>query len=417
MKILIKSCTIVSTEKRFNGPQDILIEDGLIADINPSIDTDADQIITFPNLHCSVGWYDARVNFNDPGHEYKEDLESGIQAALYGGMTAVSVVPGTEPAISNKSQIEYLIKQANGSGIDLYPYGTLTKENQGENLSEMYDMQQAGAVGFTDQDNEVSSGIMYRALLYAKNFGGKVISFPTNRKIFGKGFVNEGTASVMTGLKSIPSIAEYITVQRDLSLLEYTDSTIHFTGISTKESVELIRATKQKGLKVTADAYVANLVYTEDEVLGFDANFKLNPPLRTDQDRMALLNGVKDGTIDFVCSNHSPQDKESKDVEFDQAEFGVIGTQFLFQEVNKLSLSLDEKIALIAEKPRKIFNKPISIEKGAQACLTFFDPNGNWQLEKAHIASKSHNTPLLDTTLKGKVYGIINKKISTLPTN
>lgn len=416
MKIILKSCTLVSAGHLTDGKKDILIENGIIKAISERIDETADQVIELENLHVSSGWFDARVNFCDPGDEVKEDLFSGLKAAEAGGMTAVAVTPNTNPTVSNKSQIEYLKMKSAFSPVSVHPYATLTSNMEGKNLAEMYDLIQAGAIGFTDYHAPVGSGILYRALLYAKNFNGKIISFPLDHTIFGQGYVHEGRLSVMTGLKSIPSLAEYMTIERDLNLVRYTEGQIHFTGISAKESVELIRKAKADGLRVTADVYVHNLVFSEEDLMGFDATYKVLPPLRSKEDRAALINGLKDGTLDFVCSDHSPENIENKEVEFDQAAFGMIGVQTLFPLLNLVEeLSLSEKVALISRKPRAILGVPnYAIEVGEFADLTLFNPSVEVLYTEADLHSKSKNTPLKGKVLKGKVYGLINEGILSL---
>ncbi|NOQ73275.1 MAG: amidohydrolase family protein [Crocinitomix sp.] len=413
MKIILKSCTIVSTSNQYDGKQDILIENGAIAEIAPTITIEADHIIEHENLHVSAGWFDARVNFCDPGNEVKEDLYSGLKAAEAGGMTAVAITPNTNPAVSNKSQIEYLKMKGAFSPVRVHPYATLTSNMEGKNLAEMFDLLNAGAIGFTDMHNPVSAGMLYRALLYAKNFDGKVISFPLDNSIFGEGLVHEGALSVRTGLKAIPSLAEFMTVERDLNLLRYTEGTIHFTGVSTKESVELIRKAKAEGLNVTADVYVQNLIYSENDLMGFDSTYKVLPPLRAVEDRTGLIQGLKDGTIDFVCSDHTPEDIESKEVEFDGAAFGMIGVQTLFPLLNKVDgLDLNEKIALISTKPRDLFGLPDnSVNVGNIADLTLFNPDEAVIITSDALLSKSKNTPLIGETLKGKIYGLISEGV------
>ena len=417
MKVLLKSCTIVDSKSPFHlQEKDLFIVDQTIEKIGDNLKEKADKIVEIDNLHVSVGWYDAKVNFQDPGLEYKEDIASGIKSAELGGMTAVSITPNTTPTLSNKTQIEYVIKKANFSPVDVHPFGTLTELGEGKNIAEYYDMSQAGAVGFTDVHQPVSAGIMYRALLYMKNISSRVISFPYDHSIFGKGQVNESKASLLTGLKSIPSISEYLIVERDLSLTEYTNGKIHFSGISTAESIDLIRKAKAKGIDVTADVYVHHLNYNDESVLGFDSNYKVLPPLRTENDRLALIKGIKDGTIDFICSDHSPEDTEHKDLEFDLANFGMIGTQTLFSSINAISeLDLTEKIACITDKPRAIMGlESLSIDEGHKANLTLFNPDLTYTLSKADLASLSFNTPLIGATLKGKSLGIINKGIISI---
>ncbi|MBI3135322.1 MAG: dihydroorotase [Bacteroidetes bacterium] len=417
MKILIRSAKVVSPGNEFHQKVcDIFIENGVIANIGTGLTDKADKEISIKNLHVSPGWFDAKVNFCDPGYEHKEDLLSGLKLAEAGGMTAVAVSPDTNPKVSNKAQVEYLISKAQFSAVQVHPYGSLTDQLAGSVLSEMYDMTQAGAIAFTDAEKQVSGGIMYRALLYAKNFNGLVVSFPYDASIFGKGMVHEGKVSILTGLKSIPALAEYTIVQRDLSILDYTGSRLHITGVSTKESVDLIRAAKKQGLHVTADCYVHNLLFTENDVLGFDSNFKFLPPLRAAEDQKALLAGLKDGTLDFVCSDHNPEDVENKEVEFDHAAFGAIGTQILFASLNGISdFSLDEKINFISRNPRRVFNiGDASISVGKPANMTLFDPTTNWVFTRQNNESKAANSPLFGKTLTGGVIGIINKGILSI---
>lgn len=416
MRIILKSCTIVSEDRNQKGKQDILIEDGIITKIAEQIEEDADHIVSRQNLHVSAGWFDAKVNFCDPGNEIKEDINSGLKAAEAGGMTAVGISPNTSPRTSNKSQIEYIKMKGAFSPVAVYPYATLTANMEGENLSEMFDLKAAGAIGFTDVHQTIQGGILYRALLYAKNFDGKVISFPYDNSIFGNGFIHEGKVSVSTGLKAIPSLAESMTIERDLNLVRYTEGSIHFTGISTKEGVELIRKAKAEGISVTADVHVHNLVFTEEDLTAFDSLYKVLPPLRAKKDQEALIAGLKDGTIDFVCSDHTPEDVENKEVEFDHAAFGMIGVQTLFPLLNSVKdLDLVTKAALISTKPRKIFDLPNNaIVEGNFANLTLFDPESelDWNADMLH--SKSKNSPLIGKKLKGVVYGIISDGILSI---
>jgi dihydroorotase len=414
MKILLRACKVVSPSSSHHGKQvDILIQDGIISEIASSISSEADQEYKHSNLHVSIGWYDSKVNFCDPGFEHKEDLTSGLKSAEAGGMTAVSVTPNTNPTISSKAQVDYILNGSSFSPTDIYPFATITEKMKGEELAEMYDMQNAGAIAFTDYKRDVSAGIMYRALLYAQNFNGIVISFPFDQSLFGIGQINEGNVSVETGLKSIPALSETIRIERDLSILKYTGGKLHFTGVSTKEGCEMIRKAKSEGLAVTSDVHVHNLLFTEDELRGFDVQMKLLPPLRTEEDRAALIEGVKDGTIDSVCSDHSPENIENKDVEFDHAAFGVIGTQTLFSQLNTIvNLDLETKIKCISENPRSVFDiSKAEIKEGALANLTLFDPDEEWEFSEDQINSKSKNTSLIGKKLRGRALGIINNGI------
>ena len=416
MNALIKSATVVNSKSPFNGKTvDILIEKGIIKKITATIkNTDNFQEIKQKDLHVSIGWFDFRANFCDPGFEYKEDLNSGLKAAAKGGFTGVMVMPSTNPVIDNKSGIEYIINKAKNNIVNVYPAGSLTHQSEGNDIAEMYDMHLAGAVAFTDNKKSIANpNLLTRALLYNQSFGGLVINYPNNRHLFNNGQINEGITSTRLGLKGIPAIAEEIMVNRDIFLAEYCNAAIHLSNISTKKSVQLIKEAKAKGLKITADVNSYHLLLDETELETFDSNLKVMPPLRTKDDIKALIKGLKEGVIDIICSDHTPQDIEHKQCEFDHAAFGIINLQTSFAAMNtalKGKLALDQIIDLITTNPRQTLNLDVpKLEVGEQANLTLFSPHEIQVIKTEILVSKSKNSPFIGKTLTGKVYGIVNQ--------
>ncbi len=416
MNALIKSAKIVDSHSEFNGQiVDLLIEKGFIAKIGCDLKNPNNvEEIDLKDLHVSAGWFDMRANFCDPGHEYKEDLNSGLKAAAKGGFTGVMVMPDTEPAISTKSGVEYILNKTKENIVEALPAGSLSYQCEGKEIAEMYDMHAAGAIAFTDNKKSVAqSSLLNRAMLYTQSFNGLIINFPNDREISNSGQINEGVVSTELGLKGIPALAEELMVSRDIFLAEYCNSRIHLANITTKKSVELIKAAKKKGIRITADVNSTHLLFEETELLHFDNHFKVTPPLRTQEDIRALIGGLKDGTIDVICSDHTPQDIENKQCEFDHAAFGMLNLQTSFAATNTATqgkLALPDAIAKITSAPRAILGlTKVAITVGAPANLTLFSPTEKWTLRKEDIISKSKNTPFIDKELTGKVYGVINK--------
>jgi dihydroorotase len=414
MKLLIKGATIVDSRSSLNGEKrDILIEDGIIAKIGKRINASDAEIVKEENLHVSIGWMDIGVQVCDPGLEHREDLESVIAAAASGGYTSIACFPNSDPTVHNKSQVKYITKQTKGEIVDCLPIGAVTHDCNGKDITEMYDMTTSGAVSFSDGNKPIAdNGMMLRALQYVKPFDGVILNHPHDLATAHSGQMHEGYISTTLGLKGIPSLSEELMIFRDLQLLSYADSRLHIHNISTKNGVELIRAAKKQGLKVTASVAVMNLAFQDDALADFDTNMKVLPPLREKSDSKALIKGLKDGTIDCITSNHVPWNMEAKDLEFLYAEFGAIGLETTFGLAYKTlegEMSLADIIDRMSHRPRAILHQEIlSIEEGKKANLTLFIPEQEFVFEADMIKSKSKNTSLIGEKLKGKVFGVVN---------
>ncbi len=410
MNVILKSATIVDTKSDFhNQTLDILIEKGVITQISKSIkNTKNFKEITLNNLHISQGWFDSSVSFGEPGYEERETLINGLNTAALSGFTSVALNPNTNPIIDSHTDVMFLKSKASGHAVNLFPIGALSKESKSEELAEMFDMTNAGAVAFYDYKKPIGNpNVLKLALQYASNFEGLVCSFPQESRISGAGVMNENITSTSLGLKGIPALAEELQIARDLFLLEYTGGKLHIPTISTAKSVELIKAAKQNKLDVTCSTAVHNLVLTDETLKTFNTNFKVLPPLRTQSDCNALIEGLKDGTIDMVTSDHNPIDIEHKKIEFDFAKYGTIGLESALGVLLKI-FTIKKAIEILTKGKSRFGINNYSINIGEKADITLFNPNEEYIFTKSHIHSKSKNSIFETIELKGKVYGIFS---------
>ncbi len=410
MNILLKSAKIINSKtKEFHlKKRDILIKNGVIEKIASTIDAPSKtKIVTHKNLHVSLGWIDTGVSFGEPGFEERETIDNGLKTASSSGFTAVLLNPSSFPLPDSSSDIVFLKNSGEGHITNLHPFGNLTVNGKGETLAELYDMKNAGAVGFYDFKHAVSNpNLLKIALQYAQGFQGTVLSFPMDNYVAGKGIVNEGMVSTQLGLKGIPAMAEELQISRDLFILEYTGGKLHIPTISSGNSVELIAAAKKKGLNVTCSVAVHNLMLTDEVLEEFDTNYKVLPPLRTNNDSKELIKGVKNGTVDFVTSDHTPLNIELKKVEFDNAEYGSIGLESSFGVLNEI-FGTEESIEILT-RGRKTFGlEEPDFKEGAKANLTLFDPKTELTFTEEHVVSSSKNSLFLNQKLKGLALGVI----------
>ncbi len=422
MNLLLKNVRLVTATEQ-TGPQDVLIQNGRIEAVGTELPTENNmETWDLAGACASPGWMDIGAQAADPGYEHREDLYSVARAAAAGGYTALAIFPNTDPAVHSKSEVLYVLNKTAAGPVAVHPIGAVSSGCAGKDLAELFDMHQAGAVAFSDGRQSVQdAGLLLRAIQYARAFNGLIINIPHHHTIAQSGQMHEGVVSTMLGLKGLPALAEELMVQRDLSLLEYAEGRLHLHLLSTARSVQLIRAAKRVGLPVTASVAVANLCFTDHLLLGdtassqgaFDANWKILPPSRSAADVAALVEGVVDGTIDIIASNHTPWHEEAKNLEFPYAEFGMIGLETTFSLCRShlhQVLSVQGLVEKLAVAPRRVLGLPVpEIKPGAMADLTLFDPDVEWTFTEKNIASKSKNTPFIGQAFRGKVLGIVHR--------
>lgn len=411
MKTLIKAATIIDKYGDFHKKKrDILIDKGQIEKIAFTIEDPKAKIISIKNLIVCPGFVDMKANFCDPGYEDRETFESGCNAAHKGGYRFVMTSPMTSPVVDSKAQVNYVLSKSQTSPVNILPVGCLSKGAQGKQMSEMFDMHKNGAVAFSDDMQHVPTELMARSLEYTKNFKGMIMSYPLDREVNPKGMMHEGNASVQMGVKGLSNISEEIRIKRDLDLLRYTGGRLHFSLISTAGAVKLIRQAKKEGLNVTCSIAAHQLSFTDKDLMDFDSYLKVLPPFRTTSDRRELIAGIKDGTIDAVCSDHQPLTPEQKNLEFEYADYGISSIQYAFSsfftQVHD-SLSIETIIDKFTSGPAKILNlENYGIFTGTPSGVVLIDVNGEVEVTKEGWESRSFNSPFLGKKLKGRIVQI-----------
>ena len=409
MNLLIKNGRMIDPSQGFDDVTDVLVEAGMVKEIGKNLNAPAGvETVDATGKYVVPGLVDMHVHLRDPGLEYKEDVVSGTRAAAAGGFTSIACMPNTKPVIDNKAVAGYIINKAGAEGFcNVFPVGCITYGMGGERMAEMGELKEAGCVAVSDDGRPVANAeLMRRALEYARGIGILVISHAEDLALVGEGVMNEGFTSTELGLKGIPRVAEDIATARDVMLAEYTNSPIHIAHVSTRGSVRIIREAKARGVKVTCETAPHYFTLTDDAVRGYDTNAKMNPPLREADDVAAIKEGLRDGTIDCIATDHAPHHLDEKDVEFNVALNGIIGLETSLPLSLKLVedgvLTLHQLIEKMSVNPAKILGIPRgSLRVGSVADMTVIDPSAEWTVEVEKLAGKSRNTPFCGWRMKG----------------
>ena len=405
MRILVKNATLIAPSHPKHGEKlSFFIENGILKAFGTNA-TKADRIIADENLHVSAGWFDPLVCFGEPGFEDRENIANGLITAARSGFTHIGLLPNTSPVIDSQNGIVHQLTQSQNHLTQLHPLGALTQGSKGQQLAESFTLQQAGAMAFYDAFSPIQNPQLLKiGLEYVQSFNGLILSHPAAAELQEGGMMHEGETSTILGLKGIPSVAESIQVNRDLELLENSGGKLHIPFVSTAAAVAHIRAAKQKGLQVSCSVGLPHLYFDDSALMGYDANLKIYPPIRSKIDQQALRQGLLDGTIDGITSMHQPMNPEAKDVEFDLAAPGTIGLEACFGLLTNLFPV--EKVITFLTRTKSVFGLPSpTLSEGQVADLTFFNPNGSSVLEKKDLHSSSKNCAYLGATLTGKVLG------------
>ncbi|MCK4941859.1 dihydroorotase [candidate division WOR-3 bacterium] len=413
--ILIKKTRVIDPASKLDAERDILIRDGKVAKIGKEIRDRKARAINAKGMIATPGLIDLHCHLRDPGRPDEETIESGSQSAVAGGFTSICCMPNTEPPIDNEGIVNYIYKEAARVGLcKVFPIGTITKGRSGKELSEFGELLNAGAKGFSDDGDSVSDNSVFRhALEYSKVFDVPIFEHPIDNSLAQYGLMNEGVVSTRLGLKGSPAIAEEVTVARDLMLAKFTGARLHLCHISTKGAVELIRKAKKQGVRVTCETCPHYFFFNDEVLESFDANYKVNPPIRSEEDRQAIIQGLKDGTIDCIATDHAPHCQAEKELEFASAPYGMIGfetaiSMIVMELIDKQKMSWLDVISKLTVNPAEIIQeKTGSISPGTAANITLIAPGKKWTVTEDEIRSRSKNTPFLGKEIKGRVTNVI----------
>lgn len=416
--ILLRGGTVLNPETGNTYKADVLIRDGTIVQIGEGLTAESVPVFDCTDKYISPGWMDMHVHLREPGYEYKETIETGCRAAAFGGFTAVACMPNTNPPIHTRDVVEFIIERADRTAVDVYPIATVSKDRAGKELSEMADLAEGGAVAFSDDGAPVQdAGLMRTALEYSSMLDRPIINHEEDLTLNRHGHMNEGAVATRLGVPGIPPLAEEVMIARDLLLAEVVGGHIHVAHISTARAVELVRQAKARGVHVTTEVCTHHFTLTDEavEYMHYSTNTKMHPPLRTREDVEAMKEGLRDGTIDAICTDHAPHASFEKEVEFIAAPFGIIGLETAWGLIGRELiapgvLTLTEAVRKITVEPRRILRIPMPrIEEGQRANLTVFDASTQWTFEERDIRSKSHNTPFISQGMVGRAWAIYNK--------
>ena len=416
--ILLKGGKVLDLTTGKQTVLDIVLKDGKIDKMGKVDENFNGRTYDVSNHIIVQGLMDMHVHLREPGREDEETIKTGCASAMAGGFTSVCAMPNTEPPCDSQEVVRFLKKKSERELVDVYPIAAVTKKRLGAEITEMADLIKAGAVAFSDDGSPVEkSAVMRHALEYSSMYNAPIIDHCEDPSLFKGGHMNESEMSTRLGIPGIPNIAEDIMISRNIELAKFTGGRIHIAHLSTKGGVEMIKRAKDQGINITCEVTPHHLVLTDKDLVNYDTNLKMNPPLRTQQDVDALLKGLKDGTIDVIASDHAPHSIEEKDVEFNAAPFGIIGLETMLgiiitKVVNKGLVPLKDILTKFAITPREILRMPIpQISVGETANLTIFHPTKEWIVDKNKLKSLSKNTPFHGWALQGAVFGVVNKGI------